>query len=245
MSSTDHFIIVVGVDFSALSGLALDQALEMATLHEGAEVHAVFVQPDAWTGVPPEGSPQAMVDTSVALRQVQENAAEHVARMPSSLAKTRLRHVVAHFRHGSPAQNVAQLASDLDADLVVVGSHGHRGVERFFLGSVAERISRLAHCPVLIVRPKDHSNAGRVPRDRAHLRRLPHGSPRERRRPDVVCAALRAPPPRAPLLVFEQRDLRRGHHRIRILAWRVGSGAVPDPRTARPGSSIGPRRTTP
>ncbi len=162
MSSTDHFIIVVGVDFSVLSGLALDQALQLATLHEGAEVHALYVQSDGWAGPQaPESSPQGVIDTNTALRQVQENATEHVARMPASFAKARLRRVVAHFRHGPPAQNVAQLAADLDADLVVVGSHGHRGVERFFLGSVAERITRLTHCPVLIVRPKDHP--GRVP----------------------------------------------------------------------------------
>jgi len=162
MSSTDPFIIVVGVDFSVLSGLALDEALKQASLHPSAEVHALYVQPEAWTG-PPHGALQNAVDTNTALREVQENAADHVARMPADLAKTRIRRVVAHFRRGSPAQNVAQLASDLDADLVVVGSHGHRGVERFFLGSVAERISRLAHCPVLIVRPKDHSTAGQVP----------------------------------------------------------------------------------
>jgi nucleotide-binding universal stress UspA family protein len=163
MSSTDHFIIVVGVDFSALSGLALDQALELATLHEGAEVHALYVEPDPWTGPPPEGSVKDAADTNTALLEVQTNAAEHVAKMPAYLGKARLRRVVAHFRRGSPAQNVAQLAADLDADLVIVGSHGHRGVESFFLGSVAERVSRLARCPVLVVRPKDHSNAGRVP----------------------------------------------------------------------------------
>jgi len=50
---------------------------------------------------------------------------------------------VAHFRRGSPAENIAQLAADLDADLVVVGSHGRRGIERLFLGSVAERTLRL------------------------------------------------------------------------------------------------------
>jgi nucleotide-binding universal stress UspA family protein len=163
MSSKDRFIIVVGVDFSVLSGLALDQALQLATLHEGAEVHALYVEPDPWTGPPRQGSVTDAIDTNTALLEVQKNAADHLAAMPAGVGKARLRRVVAHFRRGSPAQNVAQLAADLDADLVIVGSHGHRGVERFFLGSVAERVSRLARCAVMVVRPKDHSKAGVVP----------------------------------------------------------------------------------
>jgi nucleotide-binding universal stress UspA family protein len=163
MSSTDPFIIVVGIDFSELSGLALDQALEMATHHDRAEVHAIYVQADSWSGPTLTRSHHAAMDATTALQHVQLNVAEHLKKMPVPLTKGQSRRVVAHFRDGSPADNVAQLAADLDADLVVVGSHGHRGVQRFLLGSVAERISRLARCPVWLVRPKAHSTADSVP----------------------------------------------------------------------------------
>ena len=163
MPSADHFIIVVGIDFSELAGRALDQALELATLHAGAEVHVVYVRPDVWSGLASGASLETAVDTDTTVHQVQKNATEHVARMPASLDKSRIRRVVAHARSGSAAENVAQLAADLDADLVVVGSHGHRGLQRFFLGSVAERVSHLARCPVWIVRPKAHDGADRVP----------------------------------------------------------------------------------
>ncbi len=53
-----------------------------------------------------------------------------------------------------PAYQIAQLAADVEADLVVVGTHGRRGVSRFLLGSVAEMTTRLAPCPVLVVRSK-------------------------------------------------------------------------------------------
>ena len=70
-----------------------------------------------------------------------------------------------HVRVGAPAEELAQLAADLDADLVIVGTHGRRGVRRFLLGSVAEGAVRLAHCPVLVVRPKDHGgDAAQVPK---------------------------------------------------------------------------------
>ncbi len=62
--------------------------------------------------------------------------------------------IVTHVMVESAAQQVAQLAADLEADLVVVGTHGRRGVPRLLLGSVAEMTLRLAPCPVLVVRRK-------------------------------------------------------------------------------------------
>jgi nucleotide-binding universal stress UspA family protein len=161
MATVHNYTIVVGIDFSDLSDHALDQALEMASLREGAEVHVVYVEPDLWTGA--ALAPALAADAEAAAAKVAERAKQRVDAMAPHLRKRQIRRVLAHFRRGSPAENVAQLAADLDADLVVVGSHGHRGLQRLFLGSVAERASRLCRCPVWIVRPKDHSTAGRVP----------------------------------------------------------------------------------
>ena len=52
---------------------------------------------------------------------------------------------------GNPAHAIAQLASDIAADIIVVGTHNRRGVERLLLGSVAEGTVRYAHCPVLVI----------------------------------------------------------------------------------------------
>lgn len=53
------------------------------------------------------------------------------------------------------ADTIAQVASEWKADLLVVGTHGRRGVSRLLLGSVAERIVRVAPCPLLLVRGSD------------------------------------------------------------------------------------------
>jgi nucleotide-binding universal stress UspA family protein len=50
------------------------------------------------------------------------------------------------------ADTIAQLARDWNADLLVAGTHGRRGVSRLLIGSVAERIVRVAPCPLLLVR---------------------------------------------------------------------------------------------
>ena len=53
---------------------------------------------------------------------------------------------------GDPAGEIVDCAKAIEADLIVIPSHGHKGLSRFLLGSVAERVVRLAPCPVLILK---------------------------------------------------------------------------------------------
>ena len=55
----------------------------------------------------------------------------------------------------TPAQTICESARNLKADLIVIGSHGRKGLKRVLLGSTAERVVHLASCPVLLVRPND------------------------------------------------------------------------------------------
>jgi nucleotide-binding universal stress UspA family protein len=64
--------------------------------------------------------------------------------------------VIGHLAAGEPWQEILQRAADLDADLVVVGTTDRRGLKRLVLGSVAERVTRRAQCPVLVARTKDY-----------------------------------------------------------------------------------------
>jgi K+-sensing histidine kinase KdpD len=64
--------------------------------------------------------------------------------------------VVCHIAIGDVAREVLQMAARLDADILVVGSHGRRGLQRALIGSVAERVVRGASCPVLVIRDKDY-----------------------------------------------------------------------------------------
>lgn len=56
---------------------------------------------------------------------------------------------------GDPGEQIVSAAEAEHADLVVVGSHGRGAVSRFFIGSVSDHVVRHAHCPVLVVRPRD------------------------------------------------------------------------------------------
>ncbi len=53
---------------------------------------------------------------------------------------------------GDPGEEIAKHADELGVDMIVMPSHGRRGVKHLLLGSVAERVLRYAHCPVLVLR---------------------------------------------------------------------------------------------
>ncbi|MFZ1118842.1 MAG: universal stress protein, partial [Candidatus Binataceae bacterium] len=59
-----------------------------------------------------------------------------------------------HVISGIPDADVARFANQLGADLVVMATHGRKGLRHFVLGSVAEHVMREANCPVITVRPK-------------------------------------------------------------------------------------------
>jgi len=66
---------------------------------------------------------------------------------------------VVAFPEGSAANAILELADELDASMIVIGSHGRTGVRRAVLGSVAEDLIRTGHRPVLVVRPTDEELA--------------------------------------------------------------------------------------
>ncbi len=53
---------------------------------------------------------------------------------------------------GDPSNTIVDYAKEIEADLIIMPSHGRKGVSRLLLGSVAERVVRLSHCPVLILK---------------------------------------------------------------------------------------------
>lgn len=67
--------------------------------------------------------------------------------------------IVGHLRSGQAAAEVIQLAADIAADLVVVGTSDKGAVDRVLVGSVASKVVREARCPVLVTRPKTYPAA--------------------------------------------------------------------------------------
>lgn len=68
---------------------------------------------------------------------------------------------------GAPVDTIAEYALESGADLIIIGSHGRSGLQRFFLGSVAEGVIRNAHAPVMVVRQMPVTKAETEPQTAA------------------------------------------------------------------------------
>ena len=158
MSQTP-FRILVGADFSETASLALDYGLEQARRTEHSELHVLSVIDDSTHHLLPAADRHAtltqMADRVRELLSTDVQAA--IVRHQVGYAAPLLVHPILHVRPGAVAEQIAALAMEIRADLVIVGAHGRRGIRRLLMGSVAERTIRLAPCPVLVVRPKDFS----------------------------------------------------------------------------------------
>ena len=86
------------------------------------------------------------------LPAVQEAARTFVGLTVHEAEDAKVEHTVQIVEGAEPASGIVKYAEDARADLIVVGSHGRTGVARALVGSVAERVVRLAHCPVLVCR---------------------------------------------------------------------------------------------
>lgn len=136
--------IIVPVDFSGVSTVALKTALDMAESPEC--VHALHIVVPLGNVSP--GLSWGAVDDTSRVKDVESHFDEF-------LAEHDITGVTTVVRIGDPGLQIADYAREVDADLVVITSHGRHGITRFLLGSVAERVIRHAELPVLVLRPEE------------------------------------------------------------------------------------------
>lgn len=162
--------MLVPTDFSAPANQALGYALEEATLHRAKvtllHVLALHADTDVYyvTGSPEPPSLGRADPTGggrVRARPLSEPTV--VRNDPSEEALTRLQDLIPDAGRGTwdvaiavghPADTVVRVARERNIDLIVMGTHGRTGLQHVLLGSVAEKVVRLAPCPVLTVRYK-------------------------------------------------------------------------------------------
>lgn len=143
--------LVVPIDFSPASREALIRAKALAARYE-ASVALVFVAEEhvvpffSDTGLPTFSVTKVDEDITArageALRQLNSEAGS--PDVPADF----------HVRRGTPVDEIIALAREENADLIAMATHGFTGLERGLLGSVTERVVRLAPCPVWMANPE-------------------------------------------------------------------------------------------
>jgi nucleotide-binding universal stress UspA family protein len=148
--------ILMATDFSEFGNHASERAIELAVLVDASLewTHSIEISPES---APLFGTAPAHSPVDQARRIAAMKLDEWVKRAEASGLRS-----AGGCVEGSPAKAVADRAAALDADLIVVGSHGYTGMRHALLGSVAEHIVREAPCSVLVIRNTGELGDGRA-----------------------------------------------------------------------------------
>lgn len=141
--------ILVPVDGSSTSLLAVSKAAEMAKVF-GSSVTAVYVvDPYPFTGVGADFAYGQAQYLSAATTEA--NTALEAVRKIMEAAGLPVNTVVGegHAVH----EGIVRVLESTGADLIIMGSNGRRGLEKLMLGSVTQRVLRSVHVPVLVIKP--------------------------------------------------------------------------------------------
>jgi len=138
--------IIVPVDFLKNSDKLVDYSIKMAE-KLSVSIHFIHVVTSP-VGDAMIGAPFAAEYEGRMLSDAQERMAnllkDNSERCPSCTGDVVL---------GEPVDKIIEIAQEKRADLIIISTHGAKGLEKILLGSVAERVLKQAHCPVLIMNP--------------------------------------------------------------------------------------------
>jgi nucleotide-binding universal stress UspA family protein len=134
--------IVVAYDFSKHADVALHRAIEIASREPDSVLHFITVIDSHETYLTADS---VQKDLTARLASIFE------ARKPGVDLE-----FFVHARIGQPVREILDLAEEIGADLIVIGSHGRGAVGRLLLGSVSTAVLHGARCPVLVVRVKEY-----------------------------------------------------------------------------------------
>lgn len=144
--------VVTPIDFSENAGLVVESAAYMAGTF-GAQLHIVFIVQnfEDYSGffVPQMNVPNIEHELLVgAQEQMETFCKEHRECFDSLGVETESKVLV-----GDVAEKIVEYAGDVQGDLIVMGTHGYKGLERIMFGSVADKVVKSAPCPVTTINP--------------------------------------------------------------------------------------------
>jgi nucleotide-binding universal stress UspA family protein len=144
--------ILVATDFSEAADAALAYGRSLAR-SSGATLHVLHVTDDVYIRL--GGDTYAAVLPELQ-KDVEKEARERLARLLIDNDPNPLLTVPVVITADATAHAIVDYAARADIDLIIVGTHGRTALTHFLMGSVAERVVRMARCPVLTVRHPEH-----------------------------------------------------------------------------------------
>jgi nucleotide-binding universal stress UspA family protein len=139
--------ILLATDGSEEAQLAAATAADLAQ-KTNSELHVLTVGAD----LPLYELPEHPAEFEDVLSENRREAKERLEQQTKSIEESGGTVKETHLREGRAAEEIVEVAEEIGAGLIVMGSRGHGRIRRALLGSVSEAVVRHAHCPVTIVR---------------------------------------------------------------------------------------------
>jgi nucleotide-binding universal stress UspA family protein len=137
--------IVLAVDGSEVSRVAVKHAIELAKNSDGKIIALHVIPPIDVTDIE-TFKPESLLR---GLKQEGEKILSEV----EGIAKTAGVGIQTRLEYGVPFEKICEVAQEVDADVIIMGSHGRTGIGKVFIGSVTERVISRTQCrPVLVVK---------------------------------------------------------------------------------------------
>lgn len=149
MSENRPVQVVVAYDLAPGGELALARAVEVVARAPQHVLHVVTAL---------EAHHKIHKTTYSTADELHELIREHVKKAFDGRPTAAEIQFFIHVRIGKPVDTILDVAQEVGADLLFIGSHNKVGFERLLIGSVSERVVREAKCPVMVVRPKEYKD---------------------------------------------------------------------------------------
>jgi nucleotide-binding universal stress UspA family protein len=154
--------VVAASDRSELGDRAVFEALRLCSLYQSSMLHVVGVADDRVVGVRLPGELQVQTTP-----EAEESMRAHVAKLVDQYVTAggpiAMEKIAVYVTMGSPAERITSIAASIDAEVIVVATHGRHGLQRLLHRSVAEEVVRKAPCTVFVVRPPDFLDGEKLP----------------------------------------------------------------------------------
>lgn len=158
------YVVLAAIDLNPGSTPVFEHAILEASSRPNGEVHVLSVaEPQVpLLAYPGLVAPPELV--GVDAEEVSEFCRDRLRFFRDNHPDVKLPQVHVHTSIGVPADEIVWFAAYLDAEWVVIGTHGKKhGLKRLLVGSVADKVMRLAGCPVMVIRDKNHNPEWKVP----------------------------------------------------------------------------------
>jgi universal stress protein A len=146
--------LLVPTDFSENSKKALVYAVRLAQRNNSSLIlFHVFEMPEFVRQLPQDYS-ESNEETRKQFDTAMRRSAERLETLSRAVKGSNIESESSQ-RLGTPYEEIVKVAKEMEVDLIIIATHGYTGLKHFLLGSTAERVVRLAPCPVLVVREEE------------------------------------------------------------------------------------------